>query len=220
MAKKQRKTSKIKVKKKLWVPVYAPSQFGKKHLGDSYLGAPEQAVGRRMEVNLRDLTGEMRDQSAYIHFAISSVKDNQLHTQPVAYKLAASQVKRMVRKNRARIDHVFTATTKAGLPVTVKALLIGRYRTQRSTKTQLRLALQQAISEQLEKGSFGQFVDAVVKKKYLLGLKKQLSKIFPLRDVVLRVIELKRAEEPVAEEETSVTEETSQPEEQEEVAEE
>ena len=199
MAIKLKKVSKIKVKKKIWVPVRAPKEFGSKPLGESYLVSAEKAVGREMEVNLRDLTGEMRDQNAYVKFKITRANNNTLETQPIGFHLAASFMKRLVRKNTSRVDHVFNATTKDGKSVLIKSLMVGRYKSQHSMKTVLRHSLVKLVQEEVGKYDFSTFLQHLIGKKILPGLKRKLHKQFPMREVVLRVVKLQ--DEVVAEKE-------------------
>ena len=57
MAKTKKKISKIKTKKKIWFKIFAPKLFGQKEMGESYLSAADQAVGRKLKVNMKELTG-------------------------------------------------------------------------------------------------------------------------------------------------------------------
>ena len=68
MAKAKKKVSKIKVKKKIWYKVIAPKIFAQKEIGESYLSDPAKAVGRKLSVNLKELTGNIKSQNVYIGF--------------------------------------------------------------------------------------------------------------------------------------------------------
>src|SRR3989338_9835963 len=108
VAKKQaategKKVSKIKVKKKLWFKIIAPSIFGNKEVGESYLTSSESALGRKMKLNLKDITGNIKDQNVYISFQVHKANNNMLQTLVVGYELIPSAVKRMVRKMTSRI---------------------------------------------------------------------------------------------------------------------
>ncbi len=186
----KKKVSRIKTKRKNWFKVIAPKLFGNKEIGESYLTAAEDAVGRSLSVNLRELTGNVKDQNTHVQFRITGVKDNQLQTEPIGYKLSASYVKRLVRKNTARIDDHFILKTKSGETAILKGFVVARNRIQKSVKTEIRKQLHAALQEELAKVSFSEFVGNLVAHKVQGGLKKKLSKVYPLRDVAIRVLTL------------------------------
>lgn len=201
MAKKdKKKTAKIKVKKKVWCKVYAPAIFGKKEIGESYLTSPEVAVGRRMEVNLRELTGIPRDQHASVFFEITDVKATSLQTKTVGYKLGSAFVKRLVRKNTTRIDDFLRLNTKSGSVITVKPLVIAFGRNQKSVGTEIRAQLKVFLEEAASKVDFETFIQQIVNGKMLPGLKKKLHKVSPVREVSLRAVELQGAEDIIVDE--------------------
>ena len=70
MAKKQKKDTKIKIKKKVWYNVVAPKSFNHKEIGETYLENPDKGLNRKMTVSLKDLTGSMRDQNVQIQLKL------------------------------------------------------------------------------------------------------------------------------------------------------
>jgi small subunit ribosomal protein S3Ae len=196
---KKKKISKIKVKKKTWFPVLAPKVFGQRQLGESYLSTIDQAVGRVMSVNMRDLTGEVRDQHVHVAFRITNADQNRLHTKVIGYRLASAFVKRLVRKNTARLDDCFTLKSKQGETILVKSLLITQHKTQRSVNTELRKVFLHELQEELNKVDFSTFLQQLASRKLRGGLKKKLSKIYPVREATVRVLQLiEKGVKPVA----------------------
>ncbi len=173
MAKKdKKKTSKIKVKKKLWCKVIAPKIFGNKEVGESYLTTPESAVGRKLSVNLRDLTNNMKDQNVHIVLQVNKVSGTILNTSTFGYKLTPAYIKRLVRKNTARLDDYFEFKTQGGKEVIIKSLMVTFGKGQRSTKATLRKELQVLLEEEVNKTSFDLFVSN------LINFRIQLTKFF------------------------------------------
>jgi small subunit ribosomal protein S3Ae len=200
---KAKKVSKIKIKKKIWYKVLAPKLFGNKELGESYLTAPEMAIGRQMKMNLRELSGSMRDQNVHISFVIDKVEASTLKTSVTGYQLTNQYIKRAVRKNTARLDDYFTLKTKDNKKIIVKTLLVTLNRTQRSTKSTLRDVLGKLLAKEVAELDFVTFIANSVNHKMQISMKKKLSKIFPVKEVSFRVIKLVRAKkvaEPVAKE--------------------
>ena len=189
---KKRKVSRIKIKKKSWFKVHAPKIFGQKVIGESYLSNVDDGLGKPLKVNLRELTGNMRDQNIQINFLISEVKNNALMTKVTGYSLAQSYVKRVVRKNTARLDDYVILKTKDGEEAIVKTLMITKHKAQRSTKTDLRLKMRDLLEKEIKKSDFANFVNSLVSGKLRLLLKRELSKILPVREASIRSIKLKR----------------------------
>lgn len=190
MAKAKKKVSKIKIKKKTWHKVIAPKIFGNKEIGESYLQSPEKAVGRKLKVNLKDLTGNIKDQNVHIGLQINKIDGSLLKTAAVSYELTPQYVKRCVRKNCARVDDYFAFKTKGGKKVVIKTLMVTINKVQRSVRSRLSKELGLLLETEIKKNSFDTTVNNFVNRRLMLDLKKKLKKIFPLKEVTARVLKL------------------------------
>ncbi len=188
----KKKAAKIKVKKKLWYKVMAPKTFGQKHLGDSYLTAPETAVSRTLKANLRELTGSVRDQNAYVHFQIAKVDGTSLQTTSIGFELIPAFIKRIVRKNADRIDVHCTVTSKDGKKAIVKSVLLTVYKTYRSTRTELQHAFIELLQQEAAKVDFETFISMLTAYKVQGPIKKKLAKIFPLKEAAVRSVKMQK----------------------------
>lgn len=204
----KKKVSKIKVKKKIWCRLIAPKMFGGRQLGEMYLTNPEKALGRKLRINLKDLTGNVRDQNMYVMFQVNNVQNTVLHTAVLGYELNSAFVKRLVRKNTARLDNTFNFTTKGGKRVILKSLMITQYKAQRSVKTALHKKLQELLQEEVAKVDFQTFINSLVTNRLRGLLKRKLSKIYPLKEVTVRVVKLQ--EKGLIKEEVTVDDKTKE----------
>jgi small subunit ribosomal protein S3Ae len=184
----KKKVSRTNVKKKLWCKIIAPKLFGQKELGEAYLSSPEDAVGRVMRINLKDLTGSMKDQKAHISFKIDRVEGSTLRTSVNGYRLTPTSVKRIVRKNINKLDDYFVFKTKNGKEIVLKSLVITFNRTQRSTRNQVRIKLKELLAEEISKSDFETFIGNLVSNRVQMGIKKKLHKIYPIKEVAVRVL--------------------------------
>ena len=189
--KPSQKVSRIKAKKKVWFKIISPKVFGQTEIGESYLASAESALGRKLEVNLKELTGNVRDQNVHINLHINQLDANLLKTSVIGYELATAFVKRLVRKNSDPIDGYFLLKTKGGKTVIIKTLMITISKAQRSVKAQLNKELGHILKEEVSNSSFDNFVTSLVQYKIQSMLKKRLRKIFPLKEVAVRVLKLK-----------------------------
>ncbi len=201
----KKKVSRIKSTKKAWFRIVAPKMFAQKEIGEAYLANAEVAVNRFVKVNLRELSGNIKDQNSYLKFQITNVAGSTLETKVVGYELTASYIKRMVRKNCDRMDDYFVVVTKDGIKLVLKTFMLTTHKTHRSVQIQLRAMLQKGVREEAAKNDFETFMLGVAGSKIQFGLRRKLSKIYPLKDVAFRVLEVKGTgtpevivEEPVA----------------------
>lgn len=184
------KVSRIKTTKKNWYTIQAPAEFGKRELGESYLVSPETAQGRTVSINLRELTGNSRDQNVYLTFRMGAGKGHILPTDVIGYSLTATSVKRLVRGNTDRLDDYFMFTSKDGKKVVVKTLIITLHKVQRSVSAHLRKDLGEFLRAEIESNDFTSFMVNLAGNKVLAPLKKNLHKIYPLKEAAIRVLKL------------------------------
>ena len=190
MAKAKKKVSKIKIKKKIWYKVIAPKIFANKEVGESYLQSPDVAVGRKLKVNLKDLTGNIKDQNVQIGLQITNVEGNLLKTSLISYRLTSQYVKRCIRKNCVRLDDYFLLKTKGGKNVVIKSLMVTINKAQRSVRSKLRKELQELLEAEVTKRDMATFVSLLVNRRIQMEFKRKLKKILPLKEISVRVLKL------------------------------
>ncbi|HLC71261.1 MAG TPA: hypothetical protein VJI32_04585 [Candidatus Nanoarchaeia archaeon] len=195
-----KKESRIKTKKKSWFKIVAPAVFGKRELGETYVTSAESAMGRMLKINLKDISGNVKDQNAYIHFRVVNAVGTTLETTALGYELTPSSLKRMVRKNIDRLDEYTALATKDSRKVIVKSIFITVGHTQRSIHSKLRSQLKRLLSEEARKGDFDSFLASVASYRIQSMVKKRLSKIYPLRDFAIRMLALREHEQMIPEE--------------------
>src|SRR3989344_1951309 len=215
----KQKVSRIKVKKKNWYRILSSRIFGEKEIGETYLSSPESALGRTMKINLKDLTGNIKDQKIYISFTIDKVEGSILRTSATGYELTPTSVKRMVRKSTDRLDDYFVFRSKDGKEVVAKTLVITMFPTQRSVQKEIRKQFKDIIKDEISKNTYDAFINNLVTRKVQNAARKILQKIYPLKEVALRVVALKsssaegesapenQAESPAVEEPAAIQQE-------------
>ena len=197
-----KKVSRIKSKKKIWFKIVAPRIFGNKEVGESYLASPEVAIGRKMKINLKDLTGNVKDQNAYVGLQVIKASGSILNTAVISYELTSASIKRMVRKMTSRLDDAYVFQTKGGKKVIIKTILITLHMAQRSTESQIRKEIKEMLSAEISQTGFDNFVNNLVINKVQSQLRKRLTKIFPVKELGIKMFQLK--EEGLAQEEIVV----------------
>ena len=187
----KKKVSRIKVIKKSWWHIRAPKMFAERDMGEIYVASPDKTVGRILHYNLKELTGNVRDQNAYLTFSITEKTGDALHTSLKGYQLTTGSIKRAVRKNTNRLDDFFEATTNTGQKVVLKILLITLHKTRRSIQARLRQELHAVLQEEMEKGDFMAFMEKVINSSIRNQVQKRLHHIYPVREIAIKSIRIK-----------------------------
>lgn len=187
----QKLVSRIKIKKKLWYKLVAPKLFGQKELGETYLESPEAGLGRLMKINLKDLTGNVKDQNAYINFKLDRVDGSLLRASTIGYELTPTYVKKMIRKNTDRLDDYFVLKTKGKHDVIVKSVIITQYKARRSVKGQLKKELKLLLENEIKDCDFSTFIGNLVNRKIYFNLRKALNRIYPIKEIAVRFVKLR-----------------------------
>src|SRR3989344_6055762 len=182
-------SSRIKTKKKAWYPIISSKIFAQREIGESYLEAPEKAIGRIVHSNLKDLTGNIKEQNVYVKFRITNVERNVLHATALGYELTVSSVKRMVRKNADRLDIYCRFSTKDNHDVVLKGLILTKNKTYRSVRAMLRRDFSSFMKKEAAVSTFDVFLSNIASNRLQTTIKKMLTKIVPLKEVAVRVVE-------------------------------
>src|SRR3989344_1611160 len=180
--------ARVNTARKLWYRIVGPKLFGQMELGETYLASPETAIGRNLKINLKDITGNMKDQNAYVKFTVDEIDGTTLKASASGYELTATSVKRMVRKNTNRLDDYLIFKTKDGKNVVIKTLLVTQTKAQRSVRKQLRQKMKAYLAEEVKNNTFEIVVSNLVTRKTQMTLKKLLYKIYPVNEAAVRVL--------------------------------
>ena len=190
----EQKVSRVKGKKRAWFKIIGPSLFHHQELGESFLSSGSQGIGRTVGVNLKELTGNVKDQNASVSFRITTLDKGTLQTIPIGYRLSPAFIRRVVKKNVNRIDGYVTGSTQDHQKVIIKTLFITWRKTNRSARALLQKKATEYLQEELGKGTFSDFLGNVVGQRVQQALRKQLQVVYPLREAALRVIQLQEKE--------------------------
>jgi len=185
-------TTRVKGKKKRWFHIIAPKSFREQPVGEIHLYEPSKAIGRTVKINLTNLTGDMKRQNISIRFRINNVGEGKLYTEVIGYEMMTTAVKRMVRRRSSKVMLSFLATTADNKTIRIKPILLTRGKTKQSIMTSLRRSAQEFINEEAKKLNLSNLIENLVNHRFQVGLKKYLSKIYPVR--IVEVKELREVE--------------------------
>jgi ribosomal protein S3AE len=196
-----------KVKKKKFVKIIAPKQFNEQVMGESLVGDPRSLLGRYMKINMMSLTNDPKNQNVQIKLKINNLKQEDVTTEIRGYRLLPSFIKRLVRKDKRRVDDYFIVKTSDNKKLIIKTFLLTLNRTSKSVLTSLRKATKEAITQKAEKLSTEQFLTEVFQHRLQNVLRKELAKVYPLKQCEIKnldIVEEKKTEEDIKKEQKPV----------------
>lgn len=185
-----KKESRIRTKKKSWYRILAPPSLGSKEIGETYQANAESALGRVVRANIRDVTGNPKDQNSYLCFRLVKAEGPALLTSLIGYELLPSTIKRMVRPGADRLDDQVVVRTKDGQRVVVKILGITLHKTKHTIHSRIRQQQRSFLREEMKKSDLDTFLLQLIDSKLRAVLKKKLDKIYPLRELAIKQVRL------------------------------
>ncbi|MBS3138640.1 hypothetical protein J4207_02940 [Candidatus Woesearchaeota archaeon] len=186
-----------KIKKKQWCSIFAPAAQNSLILGETFVSEPEAAIGRVIHANLKSLTDNMRDQSVYLKFKITQVAGKNLQTEAIGYYVMPSNLKKITRRNTRRIDESFVVKTKDGQSVRIKPVIVTTHKTVRSIESALRREMRGSFAREVSVVTFSELIQKLVNHAIVTTVKKKLSKIYPVRALEIKIVEIARVGKPV-----------------------
>ena len=176
-------------KKKHWIKIVAPSEFGNKIIGETICSEAKNIIGRTLKVNVFSVTGDFKKQNTHLAFVVKDVTDGKASTELYRYYVSLSHLKRMVRKAKNKIDDSFVVDTKDNIKIKIKPVMLTKQKTSRSVLTALRKKAREIISNYSKVNSFSNFVREVISNKVQIITKKELKSVYPLSLYEIKSIE-------------------------------
>ena len=144
------------------------------------------------------LTNNPKNQNIQVSLKISGLKGESVLTEIIGYTLLPTFVKRLVRKDKTRIDDSFIVKTNDNKNLKVKMFFLTLNKTSKSVATALRKACQESLKNKVSKMDSGSFFNDVTSHKLQSILRKELGKVYPLKQCEVRdmnIIEEKKEED-------------------------
>ncbi len=179
-----------RTKKKNWLDIVAPTIFNKQIVGETHTSNPQSKIGTVFSISLSNLVRDPRKQAVKIYFKINGLEGNKLSTQACGYEVSTPSIKRFVRRNISRVDDTFVVRTKDEQLLKIKPFLITRSIVSNSLKTKLRKRVRYLVTKAVAERNLDEVMQLVVAQRLQMELKNQLKKVYPLRIIELRKIEL------------------------------
>jgi len=180
-----------KWKSKRWYTIRAPrTPWSFRVIGETLAEDPSQLIGRNYEIIQNELDGDFSKMHVKVVFKVTDVLGNDAITEFVGHELLKDHVRRQVRRDRGKIDDTIDVVTEDGYYVRFKPLMISRARVKSSQKQQMRAIARDIILTTGATSTWFKLQTATLDGTLENKIKEAVSKIQPVRTVVIRRTQL------------------------------
>jgi len=180
-----------KWKAKRWYTIRAPrTPWSFRVIGETLAEDSSQLIGRNYEVIQNELDGDFSKMHVKVVFKVTDVLGNDAITEFVGHELLKDHVRRQVRRDRGKIDDTIDVVTEDGFYVRFKPLMISRARIKSSQKQQMRTIARDIILTTGATSTWFKLQAATLDGTLENKIKEAVSKIQPVRTVVIRRTQL------------------------------
>ncbi|HDD36179.1 MAG TPA: 30S ribosomal protein S3ae [Archaeoglobus veneficus] len=204
MARKRRQARvKDKWTMKKWFTLIAPEYFGMAEIGETPADDESKVINRTVEITLAELTNDYSNQNPYkkLIFKVYRVAGNNAYTKFHRFELTREYLNSLTRRRTSKIEDVIDVTTIDGYTLRVKPVAFTVKRCKTSQKRAIRAIMRDIVLNFGSSKKFVQFLQECVLGKVPSEIYKNAKKIYPLRRVEIRKIELLKEPKPIVSEE-------------------
>jgi small subunit ribosomal protein S3Ae len=195
IANKMAKSSaELKVRKKKWFQIVAPRLFREVVVGESPLYESDQLKGRRMTVNMMNLTGNPKNQSVSVKLRIADIREGKGFTELLGFESMPSSLKRLVRRGKTKVEDSFVVQTSDKRLVRIKPLLVTNSEVAASVTAALRRVVRNSIARLAQKMTYERLAEEAITFKLQKHIQGLASKITPVRNSEIKALLLVQRE--------------------------
>ena len=165
---------------KEWYNLKAPDIFAEQDIGETPANNPEDVMGRTVEVNLSDLTGDLSKNYVKVKLQVNEVKGDNAFTKFKGHEISRSYLRSKTRRGSSKVDEridVKLGDKKLRLTASAMAIRV----IHEDKKKEIRRIMKETIKEKSEDMEMGQFIQEMVLERIASDVYKKATKIYPVR---------------------------------------
>jgi len=191
---RKRRAARVKDKwtMKKWFTLIAPEYFGMAELGETPADDANKVLNRTVETTLADLTNDYSNQNTYkkLIFKVFRVAGENAYTKFWRFELTREYLNSLTRRRTSKVEDVVDVTTTDGYKLRVKPVVFTIKRCKSSQKRAIRSIMREVVLKKGSSMNFVQYLQECVLGKIPAEIYKSAKKIYPIRRVEIRKIEL------------------------------
>jgi len=177
-------------KVKVWLKLIVPEFLGKKEVGEIPANEPESVKGRRVILSAIDVLGDFNKYYLKFIFKVGEVDNQNAYLFFDGLECTRDYIARMIRRRVDRTDFVVDKTTKDGITLRIKTIVVTR-RVPKGIRTKIRKKVDEILSKEVPESTMNNFVLKVLSDEFKNSIISTLNKIYPVRHFEFRKIEVK-----------------------------
>jgi len=177
-------------KTKVWLKLILPEFLGKKEVGEIPANEPEATKGRRVILSAIDVLGDFNKYYLKFIFKVGEVDNQNAYLFFDGLECTRDYVARMIRRKVDRTDLVVDKTTKDGVTLRIKTIVVTR-RVPSGIRTKMRKRIDEILSKEVPELTMDDFILKVLSDDFKNSIVSTLNKIYPVRHFEFRKIEVK-----------------------------
>ncbi len=186
----QKGSDKWKLKK--WFSAYAPKPFNDVLIAEFPANDEKAIIGRNIRVGLDKLTQNPQNSFANVFFRITGANGERAQLKLIRIELLFSYVRSLARRYRSLSDSILKVTTKDGMQMVMKPLVVTASRETHARIIGIRKELNQYLEQYARENDADTIVSEVVSGKLQSDLYAKLKHITQLNRVEMKKLELKQ----------------------------
>jgi small subunit ribosomal protein S3Ae len=173
--------------------IIAPATFNQHPLGETLADEGAKLMGRKVEITMNEMTGDMKQMHVKLFFQVNDVADFTAKTTFVGHTMTSDYVRRLTRRGHTKIPAVFDLRTKDGSRVRVKPFAISDRRCQTTQAQAIRQVMHDMLEASAKKHTLAGFLKEILVDDLNTRIYKEARKIHPLRRIEIAKTEILKA---------------------------
>lgn len=176
-----------KWKAKRWFTIRAPrNPWSFRVIGETLAEDSEQLVGRTYDIMQNELDGDFSKMHVQVVFRITESVGGDALTEFIGHHVLKDHIRRQIRRHRGKVDDTVDVVTEDGYYVRFKPLLISRSRVKSSQKSAMRASARETILTMGASSTWIHLQKALLDGTMEAAIKESVSKVTPVRTVMIR----------------------------------
>ena len=176
-----------KWKAKRWFTIRAPrNPWSFRVIGETLAEDSEQLIGRTYDIMQNELDGDFSKMHVQVVFRITESVGGDALTEFIGHHVLKDHIRRQIRRHRGKVDDTVDVVTEDGYYVRFKPLLISRSRVKSSQKSAMRSSARETILTMGASSTWIHLQKALLDGTMEAAIKESVSKVTPVRTVMIR----------------------------------
>lgn len=176
-------------KKRKWYKILAAQEFNRSEIGETLSSDSNLILNKKIQVYLNTLTNDPKNQNIKITFSVSKIENDIAYSELVKYELIPAFIRRVVKRDRNKIDDSFLAETKDDKKVRIKPIVMTKSEAKGIIVTKLRNEIRSNLIKDIKKFDYSELFMNIINRSLQNSLKDRIKKTYPIANCEVRILE-------------------------------